>query len=145
MGERPPATAAQMVQNAISTLRRSLALDGRLETLGSAYRLRVADGERDVDRFEALAARGRELLERDPAAAAAALREALGLWQGDPLTDLAYEGFAQPEIRRLEEARRRPSRRASTPISRSAATPRSCRSWRPPSPPSRCANACMRS
>ena len=61
-GERPPATAAQMVQNAISTLRRSLALDGRLETLGSAYRLRVADGERDVDRFEALAARGRELL-----------------------------------------------------------------------------------
>ena len=44
--------------------------------------------------------------ERDPAAAAAALREALGLWQGDPLADLAYEGFAQPEIRRLEEARR---------------------------------------
>src|SRR5689334_18929188 len=82
-GEDPPVTAAQMVQNAVSALRRSV--DGRLETHGGAYRLRVGAGERDADRFAALVARGRELLDRDPAAAAAALREALDLWRGHAL------------------------------------------------------------
>ena len=101
-GEAPPATAPQMVHNGISALRRSLGLDGRLETRGSAYRLRVGEDERDVDRFTALVDRARGL---DPAAAAAALREALALWRGDALADLAYEAFAQPEIARLEEAR----------------------------------------
>ena len=33
------------------------------------------------------------------------LREALGLWRGPPLGDLAFESFAQGEIRRLEELR----------------------------------------
>ena len=36
---------------------------------------------------------------------AAALREALGLWRGTPLSDLAYWSFAQDPIRRLEERR----------------------------------------
>src|SRR5919204_2211425 len=40
-----------------------------------------------------------------PADAAARLREALGLWRGPPLADVAYESFAQPEIARLEEER----------------------------------------
>ena len=35
-GEAPPATAAQMVQNQVSGLRRALGANGRLETLGSA-------------------------------------------------------------------------------------------------------------
>ena len=33
------------------------------------------------------------------------LREALALWRGAPLADLAFETFAQNEIRRLEELR----------------------------------------
>ena len=37
--------------------------------------------------------------------AAAALEEALSLWRGRPLDDLAYEPFAQHEIARLEELR----------------------------------------
>ena len=37
--------------------------------------------------------------------AAALLREALGLWRGAPLADLAFEPFAQAEIARLEEQR----------------------------------------
>ena len=36
---------------------------------------------------------------------AAKLREALALWRGPPLADLAYESFAQPAIARLEELR----------------------------------------
>jgi hypothetical protein len=33
------------------------------------------------------------------------LRQALGLWRGPPLADLAFEPFAQAEIARLEEQR----------------------------------------
>jgi DNA-binding SARP family transcriptional activator len=39
------------------------------------------------------------------AAAAAKLREALSLWRGAPLAELAYASFAQAEIGRLEELR----------------------------------------
>ena len=44
---------------------------------GSGYQLTLADDERDVDRFEALVARGWARLDEDPAGAAAASREAL--------------------------------------------------------------------
>ena len=41
----------------------------------------------------------------DPRTAARKLRDALALWRGSLLADLAYEPFAQPEIARLEELR----------------------------------------
>ena len=44
--------------------------------------------------------------------AAAVLREALALWRGPPLADLAFEPFAQAEIARLEEQRLRRARGA---------------------------------
>ena len=44
-------------------------------------------------------------LASDPGAAAEKLRQALSLWHGAPLSDLAYEHFAQAEIARLEERR----------------------------------------
>jgi WD40 repeat protein/DNA-binding SARP family transcriptional activator len=104
-GESPPPTAHKMLHNQVSALRQALGRNGRLETQGSAYRLNVAPGERDIDRFEELVARGRDELEADPERAAEALREALALWRGPPLSDLAYEPFAQTEIARLEERR----------------------------------------
>ena len=56
--------------------------------------------------FERLLSDGRALLGAgDAASAAARLREALALWRGPPLADLALLEFAQPEIRRLEELR----------------------------------------
>ena len=56
--------------------------------------------------FERLLAQGRqELAARDAVAAATTLREALALWRGPALADLALLEFAQPEIRRLEELR----------------------------------------
>ena len=105
-GEHPPATAVKVLQNSVGQLRR--ALDDRearrLQTRGHGYLLRVEDAELDVVRFERLVREGGRALASDrPADAAALLREALGLWRGPPLADVAYETFAQAEITRLEE------------------------------------------
>jgi YVTN family beta-propeller protein len=105
-GQEPPARAAKMLQNHIGQLRRALGdRDGRrLQTRGHAYALRVQQGELDLDRFEELVREGGEALGRErPGDAAARLREALALWRGPPLADVAYEAFAQGEIARLEE------------------------------------------
>jgi len=100
-GERPPASAAKLVQGFVSKLRRVLD-DGRLETRAPGYVLRVDPGELDVDRFEALVAEARAV----PAnRAAELLREALSLWRGPPLPELRYADIAQPEIARLEALR----------------------------------------
>src|SRR5205814_4680834 len=70
------------------------------------YRLETGAGEIDADRFSALADQGRRALKAgDAGEATARLREALGLWRGQPLADFAYEPFAQGELARLEEAR----------------------------------------
>jgi WD40 repeat protein/DNA-binding SARP family transcriptional activator len=104
-GESPPPTAQKMLHNQVAALRQELGRNGRLETQGRAYRLNVRPGERDVDRFEELVASGRAQLEADPDGAAEKLRQALELWRGPALSDLAYEAFVQPEIARLEERR----------------------------------------
>ncbi len=97
-GERPPATAVKILQNAVSQLRRALG-DDRLITRPPGYLLRVDPGELDLERFESLADRGR----RD--GDGKLLREALGLWRGEPLAELRHEPFAREAARRLEEAR----------------------------------------
>src|SRR5215212_2370560 len=79
----------------VSHLRRGL--DGeavRIVTRGRGYALELADGDIDAVRAEQL------LEESRP-------REALALWRGEPLEDLADEPFAAPEVRRLEELRLR--------------------------------------
>jgi DNA-binding SARP family transcriptional activator/streptogramin lyase len=96
--ENPPATAGKILQNAVSQLRKDLG-EGRLLTRPPGYLLRVDPGELDVERFEALAERGRA--EGDPKL----LREALALWRGEALADLRDEAFAQRAARELEQAR----------------------------------------
>src|SRR5215211_4030538 len=105
--ESPPPTAANMLHNYVSQLRRAVGGDAAaaLETHGNGYRLRLERGERDLDRFEELLSRGRALAPDDPKAAAELLREALALWRGPPLADFTYEDFAREEIGRLEELR----------------------------------------
>jgi len=100
-GSSPPATAAKSVQLYVSRLRKVLD-DGRLVTRPPGYVLRVERSELDVACFERLVGEARVA---DPERAARKLREALGLWRGAPLADLAYEPFAQAEIARLEELR----------------------------------------
>jgi DNA-binding SARP family transcriptional activator len=103
--DEPPATAAKTLQLYVSQLRKRLP-EETLLTQAPGYALRVADDELDLIRFERLLAEGRRALASENAAAAERmLREGLGLWRGEPLTDVAYEAFAQREIERLEELR----------------------------------------
>jgi DNA-binding SARP family transcriptional activator len=104
-GETPPQTAAKVLQNCISALRKELPAGGEaLRTVGGAYVLQVASGELDRDRFERGLAEGRAALAAgENQDAAEQLRAALGLWRGAPLSDFSYERFAQDEITRLEE------------------------------------------
>jgi DNA-binding SARP family transcriptional activator len=105
-GDEAPNGAVKTVQVHVSRLRKALGDEEILTTTPLGYRLGVGKGELDSDRFEILVADGRRALavgqvER----AAATLREALSLWRGPPLADMAYEPFAQSEIARLEEQR----------------------------------------
>jgi DNA-binding SARP family transcriptional activator len=100
-GAAPPATAAKTIQVYVSRLRKELG-DGRLVTRAPGYALHVDRSELDLARFEQLVG---EAQRSEPGRAADALREALALWRGPALADLAYESFAQPEIARLEELR----------------------------------------
>ncbi len=100
--------AAKRVQMAVLRLREGLergAACGRaLRTVGGGYVLDVAAGELDADLFEARLTEGRELLDGgDAEAASGVLRDALGLWRGPALAQVAFEDFAHPEIRRLGE------------------------------------------
>ncbi len=100
-GESPPATAAKSIQSYVMRYRRELGAE-RLTTRAPGYVLNVEPDELDVAVFERLRAEARRA---EPARAAAKLREALALWRGSPLADLAYEPFAQTEVARLEELR----------------------------------------
>jgi YVTN family beta-propeller protein len=102
-GEQPPASALNSVHIYVSQLRKALG-NGRLETHGRGYLLALESDEVDLDRFERLLGEGRALLAAgDPHAAAQTLGTALALWRGEPLSDFAFEPFAQSEIVRLEE------------------------------------------
>jgi DNA-binding SARP family transcriptional activator len=108
-GDQRPETASAGLQNFVSQLRKLLEPEsaGRrghriLLTRSPGYLLRVDPEQLDLERFERLLSEARE----EPAEPRAAkLREALALWRGDPLADLAHEPFAQAEIQRLEELR----------------------------------------
>jgi predicted ATPase len=72
-------------------------------TYHSGYQLQVGVDELDSRRLERLAAAGRQALTRsDNVIASTKLREALALWRGPPLPEVADEPFAQAEIARLE-------------------------------------------
>ena len=94
-GERPPATASKLVQVLVSQLRKQLAgSDAEIVTRGRGYELRVDPDAVDALRFERLLMSGEN---------GSHCAEALALWRGPPLDDLADEPFAAPEIRRLED------------------------------------------
>ena len=99
-GEAPPASAAKMVQLYVSQLRKLLhRTDAEIVTRGRGYELRLPADRVDALRFERLVAAAA----RDGEGATGAAHEALSLWRGSPLHDLADEPFAAAEVRRLEE------------------------------------------
>ncbi|MGI8329131.1 BTAD domain-containing putative transcriptional regulator [Actinomadura scrupuli] len=109
-GERPPEGAANALQSQVSRLRRGLrdaAGGGDLVELAPAgYRLAIDPHDVDVHRFERLAEEGRHALAAgDHVQAAGLLREALALWRGPALADVADAPFAETQAVRLEELR----------------------------------------
>ena len=91
-GDSAPATVDKSIHVYVSRLRRQLG-DGRLITRPPGYMLRLDPSESDLGRFERLVA---EAGGAGPAAAAEKLGEALSLWRGPPLADLAYEPCRRP-------------------------------------------------
>ncbi|HEX6677707.1 MAG TPA: AfsR/SARP family transcriptional regulator, partial [Actinomycetes bacterium] len=111
-GGRPPPRATVTLRSYVSMLRRVLEPDraagATAEVLAwqpPGYVLRVGPDDLDAARFERLARDGRAVLPSDPVAADALLGEALALWRGDALADVAFEPFAQGEVARLGELR----------------------------------------
>src|SRR4051812_46368203 len=107
-GENPPASAGASLRVLISRLRKSLAAAGCAEVIHArppGYLLAGGEVDVDVDRFQALAARGAAQLEAGSTrAAAATLRAALALWRGDQLAESSETRLAG-EAARLAEAR----------------------------------------
>jgi DNA-binding SARP family transcriptional activator/class 3 adenylate cyclase len=108
----PPASVHSTVQSLVYRVRRALADAGAeqarvaLRGRGSAYVLEADELQVDARRFEVLVGRGRELLAAGAAdGAARALTDALGLWRGSALADLADMDSLRVEATRLEEAR----------------------------------------
>jgi DNA-binding SARP family transcriptional activator/class 3 adenylate cyclase len=100
-GEAPPRTARAALQNYVAQLRDALG-PGLLASRAGGYALDVSPEQIDLTRFERLTAEGRVA---EGAERVAKLGEALSLWRGPPLADLAFEPFAAREASRLEELR----------------------------------------
>lgn len=101
----PPVTAVTQVQRQVSELRKLLR-EPVIETRAPGYMLHLAAEQLDLGRFERRVQEATELLARGEAQRASdLLRDALALWRGPALADLAYESFAQTAIERLEEIR----------------------------------------
>ena len=101
----PPERSANALQRQVSRLRTALGGQALVLRRGAGYVLSVDRSSVDIFRFEALAEGGHEAMRQgDPARARALFDDALRLWRGDPLADVAYAEFAQPDIARLAEA-----------------------------------------
>jgi predicted ATPase/class 3 adenylate cyclase len=97
------------LQMAINRLRKALGpVDPpnkpRLRTVSGGYLLALEADELDAEIFSGGVRAGRAALDDgDPHLAVEHLDAALALWRGPPLAEVAFEDFAQPEIRRLDE------------------------------------------
>ena len=101
-----PANAVAVLRTYVNRLRAGPVEPGALLTRPGGYQLRVADGEVDSDRLEALLTAAREELERGGAAAAeSSLNQALALVRGPALPELPDYDGAAVERSRLDELR----------------------------------------
>ena len=104
-GDDPPETAANILQGYVSSLRKALGRDA-LETRDPGYRLRVEREALDLHRFERLATDGARALEEGRSdEAAGLLNDALLVWRGAALADVAEGPELRPASARLDELR----------------------------------------
>src|SRR3954451_20462141 len=105
-GDDAPAGSGRTLQVYVSRVRKALGERERLVIVPAGYLVRVLPDELDAERFERLAADGLQAvatgqLER----AASVLNDALSLWRGPALAELASVWLAPGELARLEERR----------------------------------------
>jgi predicted ATPase/DNA-binding SARP family transcriptional activator len=103
----PPETARHTLQAYVYRLRQALSPDGwRVQRRAPGYLLKTSPDELDTRRFHSLAETGRVAAADGRHAAAAGLfREALDLWRGPALADIAELVALEPERARLEAMR----------------------------------------
>ena len=94
---RPPRSAQAMVHRYIWRLRKALSPADQsggdrslIATIGRCYRLDAAPAQLDVAAFRQLAAEARRKEETTPRHAYELCAKALGLWRGEPLTDIDF-------------------------------------------------------
>ena len=107
-GDSPPAKANNLVSIYVHRLRRLIGdSEGKvLVYRAPGYLLRVEPGGLDLQEFERLAADGRSTLAGgEPERAAALLAEALELWRGPLLADVAPSTLIDTEAERASELR----------------------------------------
>ncbi|MFD7257569.1 BTAD domain-containing putative transcriptional regulator [Streptomyces sp. NPDC059874] len=103
-GWEPPATSTNQLYTYVSRLRTRLGPGHGLERCGAGYRMDIASGALDWDRFRSLSETGRaDLLAGRHADAERRLAEALALWSGPALSDVT-EQLAAAEGPRMAEA-----------------------------------------
>ena len=104
----PPSGSRGALHSAVQRLRSTLGPSGAdlIETRPPGYLMKVGDGEFDVRAFSVLAARGLAAAEGGQwAEAAGLLREALGLWRGEPLADVPSRLLREREVPPIEDQR----------------------------------------
>ena len=108
-GEDPPRTAEHSVQIYISDLRKALSngsASNVIETRPPGYVLNTPPDTVDALQFERLIRDGTSAVRTgDTATGLPKLERAVSLWSASPLSDFAYEEFAQGYIRSLTEMR----------------------------------------
>jgi WD40 repeat protein/DNA-binding SARP family transcriptional activator len=102
--EEPPEKARNVIQTYVSHLRKALGHD-RIESHGPGYRLSLDPSELDAARFDALMRDAKKSLPVDPNVAVATIEDALALWRGPALADVADQSSLLAEAARLDELR----------------------------------------
>jgi DNA-binding SARP family transcriptional activator/tetratricopeptide (TPR) repeat protein len=104
----PPKTADRQVQNLVATLRRIFVGAGAppdiIGTERHGYAIRIGRQQLDADQFTHLVETARRLRAEDPAAAIAAYRSGLRLWQGPALAGLTSRAL-EPAAAHWDEMR----------------------------------------
>ena len=101
--DEPPPQATVALRAYVSRLRRALAGTGAvIETVPPGWTLRMPVDQVDAARLVRLVEEGRRHAEAgDPARTRDVLQQALGLWSGEPLADLAPLDLVRVEAARL--------------------------------------------
>ncbi|MFW2335021.1 AfsR/SARP family transcriptional regulator [Ilumatobacter sp.] len=107
-----PKQLEHAVHSLVYRLRRHLSVEpsagspgAHVDRVRPGYSLVIDPTDVDANRFTATTRQALEILPRDPSATRTMLTEALELWRGDALLDVAYDDWAAAEIRRLTETR----------------------------------------